>query len=1020
MKTFEKNSALTKALLGGASLLAFTTVSGTASAAVIDDTALASPPVAVQGADTLDAATVTGATTGDIQFDAANGDVALSVDITGTGTVDLGAISISGADNALDTSDLMIGGGTDATNVIINGAIVGDSAYAVDSDLDITLDAVDGASSLSLYGAVDAATDIVLSSSDLGSATLVIGDGTTPVVNAATIDMGAGVNTNSVLTLAAGAEYSGMLEFASAGADSVVVNLGEGSVFSGTTSMLSPVADLDVNVTGNATIGDDGNKFTTTYATDSDLSIASGVTLTLVGDSLTSVAVKDLTFTDATSGLTLSGTENTATFDTVTGSGVITYAGTDSVLTLGSDLGTSTAAATVTVNSASSGELAATGTSDVTFYANASVGSTGDLALVSDTDAAITFMGDVTGTGTLTVAANDATELTTVTGNVGTSTVSMAAAEFETDTDFNGDIYASTIEVGLNGLNDAAVTLSGNATGNVEFQTSLSSLTFDGTTAQTVTGNLSGIAAASDGAVTVSNTAGVTVTGSMTVSSLTVGAGASLSVGSDLNTANAISLTDTSVLTLGSSIADGQTIFTTTDVTVSGSTSDTNTVVINVDEDLGDATVVLFSGGVNSDDVTEYSVTDTTFYTYDLSQTVADTDLTLTGTKKTTSEIASGVGISAQEAVALDTIYTVYTGLASPTADEVALATAISNALATGGATAKNAAEQLAPQSDTLGAGTAAVMGAGAQSIGTTSVRLASLRTGAQYAGLENGETGFAAGDAAMASAVWAKTFGNWISQDAADGVAGYDADTYGVAIGADKEVMDGVRVGAAISYANTDVDGDGAGNSQLDIDSYQLTVYGDYTADKYYVEGMVGFAFNTTDTERTLLTNRLTGDYDSQQYMASIGAGMPIWLEGNTYVTPTVGLAYTHVTSDSYTETGVGGVNMDPDDVDSLVASVGAKVHTSMDYYSGRLVPSAKVGVSYDLIGDEAQATAAYTAGGAAFAVEGSDVEELAGTVGLGLTYEQDAWSVGMNYTGEFKSDYQGHSAVLEARFKF
>ena len=357
---------------------------------------------------------------------------------------------------------------------------------------------------------------------------------------------------------------------------------------------------------------------------------------------------------------------------------------------------------------------------------------------------------------------------------------------------------------------------------------------------------------------------------------------------------------------------------------------------------------------------------------------------------------------------------------------DTARQTLFSAALITGGATAKKLAEQISVQADTLGAGSAAMAGVGAQVVGVASGRLASLRSdsGKQYASIE--ELGFSTGEgSAYSKAFWLKPFGNLARQDTHDGVAGFDADTYGLSGGFDAEVSDGVRLGGALAWSNTDVDGAGTGNSQLSIDSYQVTLYGDYTTYSHYIVGSVGYGRSDTDTTRTITAtgDTPTGSYDSNQYMVNIGGGMPMQIsDGGTFFTPTAGLAWTRVSSDSYTETGAGNLNliMNPDDVDVILASVGGQIHTQIKSENGIWTPTARAGVSYDIAGDEATATATYTGGGAAFKTTGAEVAQLGANVGVGATYYQAGWSVGLAYDADFKDDYVGHSAIVQLEVSF
>nr|VFJ71571.1 MAG: outer membrane autotransporter barrel domain-containing protein [Candidatus Kentron sp. FW] len=370
--------------------------------------------------------------------------------------------------------------------------------------------------------------------------------------------------------------------------------------------------------------------------------------------------------------------------------------------------------------------------------------------------------------------------------------------------------------------------------------------------------------------------------------------------------------------------------------------------------------------------------------------------------------------------------------LANPqTPGDIALQTAFNAALTAGGPAAAEAIQQINVQVDTMGASTTVNAGTSRQAVGTTSARLASLRTGDQYAGglyadsySGNVYSGFASGDLyyGASKAFWVRPFGGWTDQDERGGIEGYNADTYGIAIGADMPISDRFRIGASFAYSNTDVKGEGAGASNSDIDGYHLTVYGDYTTDGYYLQSMVSYARSNNDTSEQVLTAVRTASYDSDQYAASIGGGKPIQFQNGLFITPKVDLTWTRVNTNSYTTSGAGSLNLNinPDDADVVVSSLGAQFHTIVDKSNGRLVPSAYAGITYDLVNDDAQSVNSFTGGGSSFVAQGHNAPELGGAVGLGLSYNRGMFSIGAKYNLNFKSDYQSHAAMVEGNWKF
>ena len=311
----------------------------------------------------------------------------------------------------------------------------------------------------------------------------------------------------------------------------------------------------------------------------------------------------------------------------------------------------------------------------------------------------------------------------------------------------------------------------------------------------------------------------------------------------------------------------------------------------------------------------------------------------------------------------------------------------------------------------------AVASGVSGQVIGVASTRLASLRSGAAYA---TTDAGFAAGNGPMSKNMWLRPFGSIADQDTAGTVAGFEADTYGVIGGVDFPVSSRGRLGFSLSYATTDVTGDGVGRSTTDIDSYQANIYGDFTGPKGYVEYLVGMATNENSTARSIdfASTTASGSYDSDQYVFSIGAGMPRSISANTFITPTAGFSWTHVTADTYTETGAGSLNLtvNPEDVDVQLASVGLRLHNA----SGAVTTSIRGGIQYDIAGDEAVASATFTGGGAAFTTTGAEVEQLAGTAGVGVSMDTAGATIGANYDTIFKDGYISHTATLETKWAF
>ncbi len=319
------------------------------------------------------------------------------------------------------------------------------------------------------------------------------------------------------------------------------------------------------------------------------------------------------------------------------------------------------------------------------------------------------------------------------------------------------------------------------------------------------------------------------------------------------------------------------------------------------------------------------------------------------------------------------------------------------------------------------GAAFAAGTQAGGQSFSTTNSRIQVAMNG-------DSDTGMVAGQMGEGVGVWGKAFGQIANQDNRDGVSGYDADTFGVAVGIDSENMirDGL-VGVSLSYANTDVESDNLTTTDTDVDSYQLSLYGSKALDQgMYVSGMLGYAWNDVDQTRNnvlgVAGNNANSDYDGNQYMAYAEFGKDYMMNGMT-LTPKVLANYVHSDFDGYTESGsTANVTAGSSDVDVFELGIGARAEWDfMDNSGNSIKPSLTAEYRYDVIGDEVQTTSTFTGGGAAFQTEGFDPAQSSFLVGTGVQYDiSDHTTISADYGYQFKSDYDAHNLSIRAGMKF
>jgi outer membrane autotransporter protein len=291
-----------------------------------------------------------------------------------------------------------------------------------------------------------------------------------------------------------------------------------------------------------------------------------------------------------------------------------------------------------------------------------------------------------------------------------------------------------------------------------------------------------------------------------------------------------------------------------------------------------------------------------------------------------------------------------------------------------------------------------------------------------------SGPTGLSSGDQMSERTYWVRAFGTTADQDMRSGVQGYEADTVGVMVGGDVMLDNDVRIGVNASYAVTDVETDGSGDHETDIDTYRIGVYGGKDFENCYVEGQASVAYNDIETSRNITfggLNRIAnGDTDGYEYGLRVGAGMPLAIDASQTITPYTNFQYIHADVDGYTESGASSLNIRTDDQDIDIAelAIGARYNADIDYSEGTLKPEIRAAAAYDFIGETSESTQQFTGGGSTFTTKGPDVAQFSVNYGAGVSWEtkDQSWEFSLDYDGKAKSDYITHGARLEAKLRF
>ena len=295
------------------------------------------------------------------------------------------------------------------------------------------------------------------------------------------------------------------------------------------------------------------------------------------------------------------------------------------------------------------------------------------------------------------------------------------------------------------------------------------------------------------------------------------------------------------------------------------------------------------------------------------------------------------------------------------------------------------------------------------------------------------GRTGVGASSSALTFADNGQGGGVWVapiyvSQDS-DGFAvenkdyGVDIDLYGVALGGDYTLANGVRVGAFFNVGSGDADGNGqASGVSNDFDYYGVGLYAGYNVGQFSVVGDLSYTAVDSDVEASTSVGKLSSSFDTDNFSVGV-TGQYQFVFGATTVTPHAGLRYSALSIDDYRiETGYAdGGNFDSDNLSVFSIPVGVTIAQEFTAGSWNVKPSFDLTLSGNFGDDEIDANTNWD--GVAnwssnYTAEFIDNFTYGATLGVAAKSGAFSLGVGVSYTGSENTDEFG--ATANARFVF
>jgi uncharacterized protein with beta-barrel porin domain len=294
-----------------------------------------------------------------------------------------------------------------------------------------------------------------------------------------------------------------------------------------------------------------------------------------------------------------------------------------------------------------------------------------------------------------------------------------------------------------------------------------------------------------------------------------------------------------------------------------------------------------------------------------------------------------------------------------------------------------------------------------------------------QLAGLETcGDDSCAATDNPARRHLWVKGFGRFTQEGAQGGNQPFDYRIAGTAAGVDFHVADGLRLGIAAAYGNTDetVSHQAA---ESDINTTLASLYANYQQGRFFLTGAVSGGWQSFDLERQVSAGggsaTASASTDGWLVGASLQAGMKFTFPKGWTLTPSLGVAYQHQWVNGYSEHGGGAADVDiaSHQSDALRMKAQLQLAQRYDFDSYSITPRLKIGAAEQLnLGGKALGS---FSDGSDFALNLRDDNRLTGIGSLGVDVGfNNGLTTFVEYDGALASGQTTHAVVGGLRYSW
>jgi len=271
----------------------------------------------------------------------------------------------------------------------------------------------------------------------------------------------------------------------------------------------------------------------------------------------------------------------------------------------------------------------------------------------------------------------------------------------------------------------------------------------------------------------------------------------------------------------------------------------------------------------------------------------------------------------------------------------------------------------------------------------------------------------------------WTRGFGSWGKFDGNGNAATADRTLGGFISGMDAAAGDGWRAGLATGYIRSDINVK-ARASSADVDSYLLAGYAGGSVGPIALRSGAVWTWHGIDTSRAV---SFPGFFESEGASYSGDTGQlfaelayPIATDRSSAVEPFAGLAYVHVGTDDFTESGATAALTTPgSDQNVGYSTLGVRAATTIPVAGMLVTPRASAAWQYAFGELTPDLALAFASSGIPFGISGVPLARNSTLIEAGLDFALGPDAIlGVSYAGQLADDLQDNGVQGRLTWRF